>query len=382
MTFAAPNTVLVAFVSKLTPSNLAVALLSFVRAIGWFLPPLFSARYIERFRWRKRLVLLISSWEVLPWLFISITVLFSPSVLTSLGLALLFLFYGLSSFAGGTALPAWLDIVAKVIPQGKRGFFLGVSTFCGGCVSVLGGVLLGILLEKYSFPTNYSLTFLIAFIFLSISLVSFSFTREPPSHQVRQDDRFHAYLSDLVSILKANRNLRLFILANLFLSFQNMVTMFYTVFAIRSFQLTGVSIGLLTSIFTGSNTMINLLWGYMGDKRGHIQVARLGAILSASASLLAVFTGSSLLLYLLFIVAGIGSAAIVLSNTNLVFELSEEKYRPTYIAISSALQVPSIALASFIGATVADLFNYSTLFLLTSLVLIAGFFILVLIKTS
>jgi len=382
MTFAAPNTVLVAFVNKLTPSNLAVALLSFVRAIGWFLPPLFSARYIERFRWRKKLVLLISSWEVLPWLFVSITVLFSPSLITSLALALLFLFYGLSSFAGGTALPAWLDIVAKVIPRGKRGFFLGLSTFCGGCLSVLSGILLGILLEKYPFPTNYSLSFLLAFIFLSMSLISFSFTREPPSHQVRQEDRFHAYVSDLFSILKANRNFRLFILANLFLSFQNMVTMFYTVFAIRSFQLTGTSIGILTSIFIGSNTIINLLWGYIGDKWGHVQVARLGAILGASASLLAVFTGSSLLLYPLFIVAGIGSAAVVLSNTNLMFELSEEERRPTYIAISSALQVPSMALASLIGGTVADFFNYPTLFLLTSVVLIAGFFILISIKTS
>jgi len=372
MAFASPNTVLVAFVSVLTQSNLAVALLSFSRAIGWFLPPLFSARYIERFRWRKKLVLVISSWEVLPWLFLSATALFSTSVLTSLVLASLFLFYSLSNFAGGIALPAWLDIVAKVIPEGKRGFFLGLSTFCGGCLSVAGGLLLGFLLEKYPFPTNYSVSFFLAFAFFSVSLISFSFTKEPPSRQVREDARFQLYVSDLISILKFDRDFRLFIVANLFLSFQNVATMFYTAFAIRSFELSGTSIGILTSIFIGSSTIVNLLWGLIGDRWGHIQIARLGAALSASASLIAVFTRSQVLLYPLFIMAGIGSAAIILSNTNLMFELSEEKRRPSYIAIASALQVPSMALASFIGGIVADLFSYSALFLLTFSLVLAG----------
>jgi len=382
MTFAAPNTVLVVFVHELTPSNLAIGLLSFLRSIGWFLPPLFSARYIERYKRRKKLVLLISSWEVLPWLFLSITVFFAPSTAVSLTLMLLFLFYGLSNFAGGIASPAWLDVVAKVIPEGKRGFFLGLSTSCGGCLSFAGGILLGILLEKYPFPTGYSLSFLMTFIFFALSLASFSFTKEPASRQVRENAQFKDYLLDLVSILKTNRNFRFFIMANLFLCFQNMVTMFYMVFATRSFELTGISIGILTSIFLGSNTIINLLWGFVGDKWGHIHVARLGAILSASASLLAVFTGSPLLLYPLFIMAGIGSAAIMLSNTNLIFELAEEEHRPSYIAVTNALQVPSMALASFIGGVVADLFSYSALFLITALILFTGLLFLILIKTS
>jgi len=381
MSFAAPNTVLVAFISELTQSTLAISVLSFVRAIGWLLPPLFSARYIERFKWRKKLVLLIASWEVLPWLFLSITVLVSPSMPMPLALTLFLTFYGVSSFAGGLALPAWLDIVGKVIPEGRRGFFLGSSTFCGGCLSVFGGILLGILLEDYPFPTNYSLVFLFAFISFAASLVAFSFTKEPPSHRVKQNTQFKAYVSDLLSILRADKDFLFFITANLFLCFQNMVIMFYTVFATRSFELTGTSIGILTSIFLGSNTVTNLLWGFIGDRWGHIQVARLGAVLSAFASLLAVFTGSSVLLYLLFTVAGIGTAAIMLSNTNLIFELSEEEHRPSYIAMANALQVPSMALASFVGGLVADLFGYSALFLLTSLLLFIGLLFLMMVKT-
>jgi len=382
MSFAAPNTVLVAFVSEIIKSNLAISLLSFLWAVGWFLPPLFSAHYVEKLEWRKNFVLLISSWEVIPWLFLSISSLFSSSMPVFMTLMLIFLFYGLSNFAGGISYPAWLDVLGKVIPQNKRGFFLGLSTFCGGLLSIIGGIVLGFLLETYPFPKNYSICFFIAFIFFAISLTSFSFTKEPPSLKVRQDGMFKTYLSDLFSILKIDRNFRFFIISNMFLCFQNVTITFLMAFAVQTFELSGTSIGIFTSLYLGSNTITNLLWGFIGDRWGHLHVARLGVVGIMITSLLAAYTRSPFILYLLFVMAGTGSAAIIFSNMNLLFELSKEERRPSYVALFTVFQVPFTVLSALMGGIIADFFNYHTLFLLTSLILLPGLLFLLLIKKT
>lgn len=64
---------------------------------------------------------------------------------------------------------AWLDIVAKVIPEGKRGFFFETTNLVSSVLGLVSGIVMDFYMNSFKYPVNYFICFLTAFMLVSIS---------------------------------------------------------------------------------------------------------------------------------------------------------------------------------------------------------------------
>jgi len=375
LSFASRLTILPAFVNKFTSSKFIVGLVPAISIIGWLLPQVLSARYVERFNRKKPFILVVATGERLPWLFMAIAVFIAPN---GWKLPAFFLFYSIYCLSGGIVTPAWLDMIGKVVPEKRRGRFFGISNFVGNGAGVGGALVAGYLLEKVLFPGNFAACFMLAFIFTVFSYVGVALTREPAYPIVKKSSTFRNYLSQLLVIARSNRNYLFFLIATVIISFSSMATGFFAVHAINILDLSGSEIGRFTAISLFFQTVINPLWGYWGDKRGHkrlMEAAALGAVLSA---FIAAFANSTFLFYVVFAITGAWISADSISRMSIILEFSRPEERPTYIGLTNTIRAPFSAIAPIFGGVLGDRFQLPFVFLLTAGIILIGLVIMLL----
>jgi len=372
MSFASVSTILPAFIRHFTPSNFIIGLVASLSMLGWFLPQIFTANYTQKLKRRKDFVLLGGLGERIPWFFLFLVVLYLSKFPPPLFLPVFLILYGIFAFSGGIIAPAWLDMLAKVIPLKKRGRFFGWSNFLGGGTGMLAGFFSIYVLHKYSFPRNFSLCFLITFITTSISYVFVALVREPVYPLKDKNPGFGEYVQKLPHLLKRDRNFSSFLFTNIFLSFGGMATAFFAVYALDSLTLPDSQMGVFTALILGAQTVSSLLWGYLGDRKGYKLVMEMSALLTISACFLAVFSSSLYLFYLVFFLTGCSFSAGMISGQNIVLEFSTPEIRPTYIALTNTLRAPFIGLSPLIGGIIADKTSFPFVFILVTLIVSAG----------
>ncbi|MCD6231543.1 MFS transporter [Candidatus Aerophobetes bacterium] len=376
MGFASVNTILPAFLRHLTSSNFLIGLVVSLSTLGWFLPQIFSVNYIQKFKRRKDVILRWGLGERVPWLFISLLVFYFSEYFSPLFLIIFLVLYAICVFSGGIQGPAWLDMLAKVIPLKKRGEFFGWSNFLGGGTGMFAGFLSIYILRKYPFPSNFSLCFLITFVATSISYGFVVSTREPVYPIEDNLTSLKEYFSKIPHLLKGDKNFSSFLLVNILLSFGGMATAFFAVYALNRLALPDSQIGVFTALILGAQTISSLLWGYLGDRRGYKLIVEISILSTILASLIAIFSSSLYLFYIVFILTGCSFSAGMISGQNIVLEFSTPRMRPTYIALTNTFKAPFIGLSPLLGGAIADRFSFPLVFLLTALILSSGFLLL------
>ena len=376
MSFASVNTILPAFLRHLTSSNFLIGLVVSLSTLGWFLPQIFSVNYIQKFKRRKDVILRWGLGERVPWMFISLLVFYLSLFSSPLFLIIFLVLYTICVFSGGMQGPAWLDMLAKIIPLKKRGKFFGWSNFLAGGAGMFAGFLSIYILYKYPFPLNFSLCFLIAFIATSISYGFVASTREPVYPVENNHTSLKEYFSKIPHLLKGDKNFSSFLFVNIFLSFGGMATAFFAVYALNRLALSDSQIGVFTALILGAQTISSLLWGYLGDRKGYKLIVEISVLLTILASLVAIFSSSLYLFYIVFILTGCSFSAGMISGQNIVLEFSAPQLRPTYIALTNTLRAPFIGLSPLLGGAIADKFSFPFVFLLAVLILSLGFLLL------
>ena len=195
-------TILPLFISKLTPYKSVVGLVPALWMLGFFGPQIISARLVEPLARKKRLVLLVGIGQRLPWLFLALATYFFIRAGSLAGLLLFFFLYGCYAFSGGFNFVPWLDLMGKILLPKKRGRVLGFNRFAGGILGIGGALIAGRILGHLSFPNNFSLCFLLAFLMTSISLTAFSFYKEPAYPVVKERMAWKVYFKGLGRILR------------------------------------------------------------------------------------------------------------------------------------------------------------------------------------
>jgi MFS family permease len=378
LSFASMLTILPAFVSKFTSSNLIIGMIPAINVLGWLLPQILAARYVEKLSHKKRFILIVGIGERLPWLFIALAVLLLADAPPVLELIAFFTFYSIFCFSGGINTPAWLDMMGKIIPEGKRGRFFGFSSFIGSGVGVGGALIAGYLLENFSFPGNFAACFMLTFIFIAISLGCIALTREPAYPIVKEPSTLRNYLGQLVAITRNNRNYFFFLIATVIISFSGMATGFFTVHAIGKLSLSGNEIGRFTAITLFFQTVTNPLWGYWGDRKGHKCVMEAGALGAVLSAFTAAFANSAGLFYIIFAITGASLSAAMISRLSIVLEFSQPEERPTYIGLANTVKAPFSAIAPILGGILGDRLQLPFVFLLTAAIVLIGLLVLLL----
>src|SRR5262249_21608854 len=163
-------------------------------------------------------------------------------------------------------MPAWFDMIAKVIPLRRRGLFTGLGHGLGALMGVAGAAVIALVLDRLSYPQSYALLFALAFAAMTVSWIGLALNREPDNPTVRPSTPLTGYLRRLPGILRGDRNFARYIGTIAIARAGTMAGGFYLVYGVERFQLGGTEVGLLTGALIGCQALFNPLWGMLGDR--------------------------------------------------------------------------------------------------------------------
>jgi len=367
------DTVLPVLVSTLTDSNLAVGLLAALYGLGIYLPQLFTANFTEQLRYKKPFVMLVGSvGERLPYLLMGIAVWLFAVPAPQGALVLVLGCLAISGLSAGSAMPAWYDMIAKVIPVSRRGLWSGLGHGIGALMAIVGAFLVGRILDGYPYPNNFTLLFVLAFGATCISFVGLALNREPPSQAVKKQVSTQTYFRQLPPLLRANANYRRFFISRTIVILGAMATSFFIIYGSQRFGLDGAAIGLMTAALVASQAVMSLVWGVIGDRAGHKVVLTGAALTLALAALNTLLAPTQGWLVLSFVLLGMYSSGDAVSGLNIILEFAAPEDRPTYIGLTNTLLAPTIILAPILGGWLATVAGFPALLVTAATVASVG----------
>lgn len=381
LSFASWYGVLPLFVANLTPSPFALGALPALRAVA-LLPPLFVAGLTERLPRKKPFVLLVTVFERLPYLVLAVATPFLATTNPTALLILTFAMLAVVMLAAGVANPAWLDLIARMLPDDWRGRFFGYSFALGGLLGVAGGAGAAWLLRQYDWVIGTALCFACAFVALIASFLFLVVGREPPPAPAEVEPPAAAAVipprlrERVPALLRGDRNLRWYLIAVVLITGAGAATAFFTVDAKRTLGLTDGEAGAYATLILLASTVGNVLWGYAGDRYGHKRVLEMGACATGCASALALFARDAEWgragYGAVFLLVGLGSSAVQITALTFIVDFAPPGQRPTYIGLATLVQLPFAVGAPLLAAWLADWQGYAAVFAVTTLLAGAG----------
>jgi MFS family permease len=195
-----------------------------------------------------------------------------------------------------------------------------------------------------------------------ISYVGLALNREPESPVVKKSIPLKHYFKQLPDILRHNLNYRRYLISYSISRLGAMATGFFLVYANTRFNLSGSQVGLLTGILIGSEAVMALVWGWIGDRRGHKLVLTSSALAMTLAALTAWLATSQTAFIAAFVLLGTAIAGDQVSRLNIILEFAAPEDQPTYIGLTNTLLAPVMTLAPLIGGWLATWLDYPGLF--------------------
>lgn len=378
--FASFITVIPLFVSRLTDSAVLIGLIPAIHAVGWQLPQLFTAQRVSKLSEYKRMAILMSLNERIPFLGLAIVAWFSPQLGVQLSLILVFLLLIWQGFGGGFTATAWQSLIAKIMPAQLYGRFFGIQSSAVTFLMAVGSIIAGLVLAGYYYPLDFTLCFLLATVMMFVSLGFLALTKEEsvtPVDNPTEDEI--PFKEKLRGIIRTDRDFRWYILSRMLTQFATMGFAFYTIYAVKEFGVDERLIGLLTGLLLFTEVAANPILGWLGDRRGHLLTLQIGIVATITSVLLAMGAQSVAWFFPIFILAGIANVAAWTVPLSMTLEFSPESQRPAYIGLSNTLIAPSTFIAPILAGLLIDNLNYQAAFLasgiaglITLLVLIMG----------
>ena len=367
------ETIMPLLVSHLTDSKIAVGMIPAIFSLGFYLPQLLTASYTETLKVKKPFVVLLGGLgERLPLLLVAPALWWFGVSAPGIALIILFGMLGTSAFSAGVATPAWFTMIGKVLPVSKRGIFFGLSESLGAFIGIIGAYFVGQILDLWQYPTNFALVFVLAFTCMAISWGGLTLNREPESPVVKEQTPLWHYLRQLPVVLRRDPNYTHFLLSYGLSKLGAMATGFFLVFGNDSFSLSGPQVATMTATLIGSQAVMNLLWGTIGDRVGHKTVLAGSAFALMLAAAIAWTVTSTGGLIIAFVLLGIGMSADNVSKFNIVLEFAEPEDHPTYIGLTNTLLAPVITIAPLLAGWLVERAGYRPMFATAAILAAAG----------
>jgi MFS family permease len=366
------STIMPLLVSELTASRIAVGLIPATYDVSYLLPQLLTANYTERLRRNKPFVLLLGSLgERVPYLVIGLVVWWLAKPAPMVALVAFYLLWATTAASNGTVTPAWYSMIGKVIPVHRRGLWSGLGQSLGALLGIVGAKLAEGMLESRPYPGNYGLCFVLSFVSMVISWVGLSLTREPASPAVKPRTSQSHYLRQLPALIRRDGNYVRFLIGRTVANLGTMAAGFFMVYGKESIPGSLGQVGTLTAILVGSQAIVNLLWGFVADRKGHKIVLCGAAVFMALATAAAWAASSVAWLWMTFALLGMSMSANSVSRMNIILEFCAPEDRPTYIGLTNTMLAPGM-LAPVLGGWLATWVGYRGLFVVSMVLCVLG----------
>lgn len=377
LSISSSYTILPLFVAHLTGSNVAVALIPAIRALGLYAPQLLVAPLVERLRRALPFILLATILERVPYLVLALGAIALAGRNAGALLALFFAMIFVALFAGGITYPAWLDMIARSIPRTWLGRFMGLWWGAGNVLGIGGAAIATVLLANVTWPLNFALCFLMTFAAMVISFVLLALGREParvtptspnPSAARRSiSASLSAQAHEITALVRHDGALRRLLVANGLVGMSTMAGALYAVSAVRLGGLSDPEVGAESTVLFVAMTVGSFAWGAIGDHFGHRATLLWGTVCAGIAGLVALVAHGVLAYGVVFLALGLSISGVLLAGFTLITEFGPEERRPTYVALASVAYAPFVIGAPILGGFIANAWGYPPVFAVTAL---------------
>ena len=372
MTFASIVTFLPLFIEKLGGSNLLIGLVPSVAFIGYQLPGMFSAAFVENMPNKLRFVKNITLIERLPFLILALLCLGVARENPQVAILFTFVCLILITFTSGTITPAWLDYIVKVTPRKSLGMYFAMGSGLGGLIGIGASFWAGYFLKTYPFPTNFFYCFIWAFVAVMLSYGMTLLGREPSVQPSQTKTKIWEYYQKIPLLLSKDGQLRSYIIYRNLQCLGSMASTFFVVYGVKKLGFPDQSASWMTVSLLLSQSMSFFLWGYIGDRYHHKIVLIFGAIGLSLTSVFALFFSTYWAILMVFVFLGWYYSAQGTSGLAILRDMAPEGRYPTYLALSNGLTVLAAFLAPVLGGRIADLYSYRSMFWLAFCFSVAG----------
>jgi MFS family permease len=352
--FASFVTVIPLFVNTLTHSAVIIGLVTAIHGIGWQLPQLLTSNRVAQLRRYKPMVVFLTIHERWPFLGLAVVAALVGSLGKPLALLFTLILLAWMSLGGGMTATAWQSMIGKIMPESRRGTFFGLQSAAANLLSSGGAVLAGILLDRLPAPWNFAICFLIAGVSMGISFTFLAQTREPAHELEAETVGKRRTLRDYAALVRADANFRWFLLARSLAQVAAMAVNFYTIYAVRRFQMSAEVAGVMTGVLLFAQTVANPILGWAGDRFGHRLVYAFGVLLAALSAALAIIAPDVSWFYLIFALSGVTAVVLWTTSMSLTLDFGTESERPAYIGLANTLTAPVSLAVALIGGFLAD----------------------------
>jgi MFS family permease len=361
-TMFSPDTILPFFVSHFSGSALLIGLVPAIFFLGSYFPQLLGAYLANRVANRKWQIFTIAVTQRLGLLMIALTVQYLNVLPRLTVLIFFFLSYSFFSAANGIIGPAYGDFISKAIIR-RRGLFYGVSYGIGGLVGFGASALASRLLSQLAYPHNLQVLFWVGFSTAFISPFLMANFREVKFPERAPLESLKEFFGSIPRRLQAYPIFTRYLVTRALIGLGLMGNAFYAVYAIQHFQMGAGSLGIFSMVLLFSQSLLGLLWGFLGDRFGYKKVLLMAAGLIGLEAVVALLAQAGWQFFGIAMLMGGVYAAANMADPNLVFEIVPPSETSRYIGIANTLLGPVYALAPLLGGLLVDNLSHQALFL-------------------
>jgi MFS family permease len=364
MAFVAPATVIPAFAKELGASPWIIGLAPTLYNLGWMLPQLFSARYVQRLTRRKPYFLTMAGTQRLFYLLIAGLIWTIPADRAQWLLTAFLSCYLLSSIFDGIGTPAWMELVASSIPERKRGSLFATRTFISCIFGLAAGWLTSLTLNRFSFPINFGFLFLWAFLFFATGWAVFAYLTYdlPVEKQSQPKAGLGNYLRQIPGILADDHDFRRYVVGVMILLMGQVGLAFLSVHQLERLALPASFVGYFTISMTAGQMLASLFAGRLADAKGHKINMQLSCTAMGLAAVLSLLPPSLVLAVLSFAAVGVSNTTYSVSRLPIVMEFAPEGFRSVYAGIVNTFLAPIVVVTPIVGGWLVENFGYGTVF--------------------
>jgi MFS family permease len=348
-----------AYIHLLSGSDLAVGVARGLQSLGMALSPILGATLIEHRRRVLPVGFVVGAGMRVQVLGIALAAFLLPPplalVAVCVGLGLFGVFLGMQGVV-------FSFLLSKVIPVEARGRLLGLRNALAGLTAAAVAVLAGYWVEHETLGNGFGTTFLAAFVLSSAGLACLLLVREPETPRVREAVRVHERLRDLPALLRADPDFTRYFLARALGTMGRMSVPFYVIYAGTRTSIGGAQLGVLTLAFVLAQSVVNLLWGWIADRRGFRLVFLLSQTLWIGSGAVLLVSADYPVLIGVMIGLGAGLGGFMMAAQNLVLEFGSRHNLPLRIALANSSSELVGAIAPLSAGLLAAAVGYRAVF--------------------
>jgi MFS family permease len=368
ISFFSPTIILPLYISHFTENPLVIGLIPFIATAGFLLPQLFTSNFVERAPIKKWFPVNLGFFlERVPVFLIPPTAYLFATAQPVLAMVSFFVLYTWYAGGAGFIIVGWQDMVAKIIPADRRGRFFGITNFVGTASGILGALAVTFVLDRFTFPIGYVISFTAAAVLIFLSWYFLSLAREPAVYSNKPTISQLTYLRTLPEILRKDANFTRYLISQIVFSLSGMASGFLIIYSVKTWNLPDAYAGGFVIAMQVGQAASNLFFGFLADRKGHKLTLEISLLISAISLAMAILAPGPLWFYAVFFLRGAVAAGTFISGVSIVLEFTGAENRPTYIGLANTVPGVAGSIAPLLGGWMAGAFSYQAMFIISVL---------------